>query len=231
MDVAILISFYRGRYQIGSVSGHDDVFKWKHIPRYWPFVRGIHRSPVNSQHKGQWRGALMFSMICVWINCWVNNREAGDLRRYRAHSDVTVMSIPEQCRNSLQKRDVVNDPRHQSPHTVKPYIDLIHGVKPSRKQICENVWALSTKIYNALQERLSKYNGWCHWTCQTANAIQLVIICFMVLSLGLKHRHAVNNCVITVMSHERHGLTSPATWLFCSMPVLTSQVESNGVLH
>ena len=39
---------------------YDDVIKWKHFPRYWPFVRGIHRSPVNSPHKGQWRGALMF---------------------------------------------------------------------------------------------------------------------------------------------------------------------------
>ena len=37
-----------------------------------------HRPPVNSPHKGQWRGALMFSLICVWINGWVNNREAGD---------------------------------------------------------------------------------------------------------------------------------------------------------
>ena len=48
--------------------------------------------PVNSPHKGQWRGSLMFSFICVWINGWVNNREAGDLRRYRAHYDVTVMT-------------------------------------------------------------------------------------------------------------------------------------------
>ena len=47
--------------------------------------------PVNSPHKGQWRGALIFSLISVWINGWVNNREAGDLRRYRAHYDVTVM--------------------------------------------------------------------------------------------------------------------------------------------
>ena len=39
---------------------HDDVIEWKHFPRYWPFVRRIHRSPVNSPHKGQWRGALMF---------------------------------------------------------------------------------------------------------------------------------------------------------------------------
>ena len=43
--------------------GHGDVIKWKHFPRYWPFVREIHRSPVNSPHKGQWRGALMFSLI------------------------------------------------------------------------------------------------------------------------------------------------------------------------
>ena len=70
---------------------HDDVTKWKHCPHYWPFVRGIYRSPVNSPHKGQWRGALMFSLICAWINAWVYNREAGDLRRHRAHYDVNVM--------------------------------------------------------------------------------------------------------------------------------------------
>ena len=75
-----------------SVWSHDDVIKWKHFPRYWPFVRRIHRSPVNSPHKGQWRGALIFSLICVWINGWVNNREVGDMRRYRAHYDVTVMT-------------------------------------------------------------------------------------------------------------------------------------------
>ena len=40
---------------------------------------------------GQWRRALTFSLVCVWINYWVNNREAGDLRRYRAHYDVIVM--------------------------------------------------------------------------------------------------------------------------------------------
>ena len=70
---------------------HDDVIKWKHFPRCWPFVRGIHRWPLNFPHKGQWRGALMFSWICAWINGWVNTREAGNLRLYRAHNDVTVM--------------------------------------------------------------------------------------------------------------------------------------------
>ena len=76
-------------YMCGLI--HDDVIKWKHFPRYWPLVRGIHRSPVNSPHKGQCRGALMFSLICVWTNDWINNREAGDLRRYRTHYDVTII--------------------------------------------------------------------------------------------------------------------------------------------
>ena len=84
-------SWVNGPPEDGTVSNHDDVIKWKHFPRYWPFVRGIHRSPVNSPHKGQWRGALMFSLICAWMNDWVNNREAVNLRPHRAHHDVTVM--------------------------------------------------------------------------------------------------------------------------------------------
>ena len=75
----------------GHQINHDDVIKWKHFQRYWPFVWGIHRSPVNSPHKGQWRGALMFSLIWAWINCLVNNREAVDLRRHPAHYGVIVM--------------------------------------------------------------------------------------------------------------------------------------------
>ena len=71
---------------------NDDVIRWKHFPRNWSFVRGIHRSPVNSPRKGQWRGELMFLfLICAWINGWVNNREVGDLRRHHTHYDVTVM--------------------------------------------------------------------------------------------------------------------------------------------
>ena len=76
---------------------HDDVIKWKHYLRYWPFVRGIHRPTVNSLHKGQWRRALMFSLICSWVNGWVNNREAGDLRRHYGHYDVTAMPTLFSC--------------------------------------------------------------------------------------------------------------------------------------
>ena len=69
---------------------------WRHekeiFPRYWSFVRGIHRSPVKSPHKGQWRGALMFSLICPWRDGWANNRDAGNLRCHRAHYSVTLMA-------------------------------------------------------------------------------------------------------------------------------------------
>ena len=68
---------------------------------YWPFVRGIHRSPVNSPHKGQLRGALMLYLICVWLNGWFNNHEAGDLRRHRAHYDVIVMLSKTRVNGSL----------------------------------------------------------------------------------------------------------------------------------
>ena len=76
---------------LSGIHYHDDVIKWKRFPRCLTFVWGIHRSPKNSPHKGQWRGALMFSFICAWINGWVNNRKAGDFRRHRGHYDVTVI--------------------------------------------------------------------------------------------------------------------------------------------
>ena len=88
--VVVMLRIHRG--VIGSkYPYHDDVMKWKHFPHYWPFVRGIHRPQMDSPHKGQWRGALMFSLICSWTNFWANKRDAGDMRRHCAHYDVTVM--------------------------------------------------------------------------------------------------------------------------------------------
>ena len=63
----------------------------EHFPRDWLFMRWIHRSPVNSPHKGQWRGVSIFSLIYAWTNGWVNNRDSGDMRRHRAHYVVNVM--------------------------------------------------------------------------------------------------------------------------------------------
>ena len=69
---------------------------------YW----GIHRSPVNFPHKDQWRGALVFSLICARIHGWTNNREAGDLRRHHALYDVIVKTISTACTISLSRCDV-----------------------------------------------------------------------------------------------------------------------------
>ena len=69
---------------------HDDVIRWKHLPGYWPFVRGIHRW-IPSTKAGD--AELCCFRRSALINCWVNNREAGDLRRHHAHYDVTVMSF------------------------------------------------------------------------------------------------------------------------------------------
>ena len=50
------------------------------------------RDVRGSPHKGQWRGAMIFSLICAWTNGWVNNRYTSDLRHQYAHNDVTVMN-------------------------------------------------------------------------------------------------------------------------------------------
>ena len=147
-------------FAVGSVkSTHDDVIKWKPFLRYWPFVRGIHRSPMNSPHKGQWRGALMFSLSCVWINGWVNNRKAGDLRRYRAHYDIMVMSVPLSIQQlPRQAVDIMNSEDlsviiHKSTHKRHPIPISAHKPKtvnqrfrswiPGLQMICR-VW----KRYN-----------------------------------------------------------------------------------
>ena len=99
------ISFCGGFVECYSISSYCD-FLYHWYESKWPWWRhqmetfsallaicaGNSPVPVNSPHKGQWRGALMFTLICTRINGWVNNREAGDLRRYRAHYDVIVMT-------------------------------------------------------------------------------------------------------------------------------------------
>ena len=81
-------------YRISILRAQDCLW-WRHQLETFSALLAISAGnspvPVKSPHKGQWRGALMFSLICARINGWVNNREAGDLRLHRAHYDVTVM--------------------------------------------------------------------------------------------------------------------------------------------
>ena len=74
---------------------HHDVIKWKHFQHYWPFVKGIHQSPVDSRHKGQWRRALVFSLMWAWTSASTNTWDAGDLRSHCTHCDVNVMPLLE----------------------------------------------------------------------------------------------------------------------------------------
>ena len=60
-------------------------------------VPGIHRSPVNSLHKGQWRWSLIFI-----LSDWVNNRDVGGLRRHHAHYGSTVCFGATLVSNSCQ---------------------------------------------------------------------------------------------------------------------------------
>ena len=71
------------------------------FPCHWPFVRGIHQPTMDSPHKSQWCGALMFSLICAWTNGWANNQDSGDSRWRNAHYGITVM----QCCPSFQCRN------------------------------------------------------------------------------------------------------------------------------
>ena len=92
--------------------------KWKHFPRYWPFVRGIHRSPWIPLTKASDAELWWFFLICAWTNGWLNNRDADDYRRHRIHYDSTVMK-------NLIRRDrqwwmlvyeYLRCPRHEHQH-------------------------------------------------------------------------------------------------------------------
>ena len=85
MNAAELLYITGQTSQLTMTSSNGNI-----LPRYWPFVRGINRSPVHSHtYKGQWRAAFMFSLICARINV----REAGNLRRHRGHHAVIVMCM------------------------------------------------------------------------------------------------------------------------------------------
>ena len=92
--------------------------------------------PVNSPHKGQWRGALMFSLIYAWINDWVSNRQAGDLRRQRDHYDVIVMTKPPSP--PRVRIHVVYECKMVHPNELVRYGNIMEDkIKEKRKNWCE----------------------------------------------------------------------------------------------
>ena len=86
--LSILLRFHTPALARQTGARPVGIFSWYHQMKTFSTLlavcAGIHRSPVNSLHKGQWCRAVMFSN-------WLNNREAGDLRCHCAHYDITVM--------------------------------------------------------------------------------------------------------------------------------------------
>ena len=108
-------------YDTFDTKTHDDVIKCKHFPRYWPFVWKIHRSPVNSLHKYNWRRALMFSLICAlnkrlskqsW-DWWFETPSCPLWRHCNGKSNVDALSIWPSYRrlrymkNGMQKNSII----------------------------------------------------------------------------------------------------------------------------
>ena len=100
-------------YAYGTYLGHLQKawcgYNTAHITKFYEFEKSWWRhqmetfsalltlcagnSPVSCEFPSQRSvtRSLDVSLICAWINAWVNNREAGDLRLHRGHYDVIVM--------------------------------------------------------------------------------------------------------------------------------------------
>ena len=155
---------------------HDDVIKWKHFPRHWPFVRGI--------HKGQWRGALMFSLICAWINDWVNKREAGDLRRHRVHHDVTVMYWESPRKQSLYSV--------LCPRRLQRYLYHIVFLQSSEVQVTEAETKWQHFAEGTLYMNIAVFEFKFHWNLFEKVHLIMPVLVSSVNSLVPNKRQAIS---------------------------------------
>ena len=137
---------------------------WRHQMETFSALLAIcaGNSPVNFPHKGQWRGAFMFPLICVWINRWVNNCEAGDLRRYRAHYDVIVMRCWVPVTDLPQSHDEL------TPWWGK-FVTKNHIFKNAAENLC-GVFLLIT-VSNLVSKNMIDKNGFKYLVSNNSNYI------------------------------------------------------------
>ena len=114
-------------------TAHDDVIKWKHLR-----VAG-HLCGEFTGHR--WRGVLMFSLICAWINGWVNNCEAGDLRRYHSHYDVTIM--PQKVLADLVQLELHG--KHRIPNAISGQPNVVGA-----ENLLDSWWRHQMETFSAL---------------------------------------------------------------------------------
>ena len=127
---------------------------------------------MNSPHKGQWRGALMFSLICVWINDWVSNRETGDLRRHRGHYDVIVMIIQNRPSNVVAF-GIYNVSSKQNKSQKRKATS-----KYSTRPVYKLSWLFSIQPYFWLACFVYKWS----LQCQKGHAIRRVLPCDNIIA-------------------------------------------------
>ena len=128
---------------------HVDVIKWKHFPRYWPFVRGIHRCPVNFTHRGQWREALMF-FFYMRLNKQLSKQTWGwwfetlsrPLWRHR-NAELLHKRYPYNPNTITTARDTL--PWASPTHTSSAWEVFVH----TRGVVCSDWWTAS-KILRAI---------------------------------------------------------------------------------
>ena len=152
------------------------------FPRYWPFVLGINRSTVNSPHKGQWLGALMFSLIWAWTNRWVNNRAAGDLRSHLTHYDVTVIS-------------------HQA-------ITFTNTKLLSTGRLAINTGEISFKMHTSFFRKMHLNTYVCRWFCDGLNilnrtsALAVPLFTYFVLHGHIKLPYSIYRVVLRCIARS-----------------------------
>ena len=175
--------------QVGIGKSHlrDDVIKWKHFPCYWPFVRGIHQSPVNFPHKGQSLGALMFSLMCAWINGWVNNREAAQIAKFMGPT--WVLSAP-------------GGP-HVSPMNIAIRVvnwNAMAPIKMSGTHFTKDVWAHDWNLVKILFDmiRTWKFQSLRSEICTCADSSAVVPFAKLwpdqIIIIKKVHQDLVKNC-------------------------------------
>ena len=158
-------------------------------------MRGIHNSPVNSPLKGQWCRALMFSFICAWINSWVNNCKAGDLRCHHAHYDLTVMKI---LRKMPFRHPLGWDVELPIVSSKLVYVPHIDGLAQKRRNSIANALQLCLSCTNpsmslfVMQYAISRYDGWVY------NEICLYVPVVMIQRL---HTSGVFACCGSIQSY------------------------------
>ena len=171
--------------------GHDDdVIKWKHLPRYWPFVREIHRSPAMSQHKGQWRGALMFSLICAWINGWVKQSWGWRFETPSCPlwSHCNVKTQPphnhhpqgEFCFTQSYKKSMATGNRSH-PTLIANIYSMIYHIEKCRRELYFGMWFLICWFWRSTSQRFYSpaQAGWRKTrNAATGTCISYTVSCF-----------------------------------------------------